>query len=109
MIAWPASATVIEVGPRDELQSFARWVETDVKVRMIDCLSDAGFPVIEAVSFASPKFIPHLRHAEEVMARVKKRPGTIAQLLDIPLQGNAAVYGSRRMVLEASARPAAMH
>lgn len=77
MIDWPASATVIEVGPRDGLQSFPRWVDTDVKVRMIDALSAIGFPVIEAVSFASPKFVPHLRDAEEVMSRITKRPGTI--------------------------------
>ncbi|MCC7272479.1 MAG: hydroxymethylglutaryl-CoA lyase [Alphaproteobacteria bacterium] len=77
MIAWPAAATVVEVGPRDGLQSFPRWVDTAVKVRMIDRLSDAGFPVIEAVSFASPKFIPNLRDAEEVMARVRKRPGAV--------------------------------
>jgi hydroxymethylglutaryl-CoA lyase len=67
---------VVEVGPRDGLQSFSRWVDTGVKVEMIDRLSAAGLPVIEAVSFASPNAIPHLRDAEEVMERIKKRPGT---------------------------------
>lgn len=77
MIRWPAAATVVEVGPRDGLQSFPRFVETDDKVRLIDMLSAAGLPVIEAVSFASPKFIPNLADAEAVMARITKRPGTI--------------------------------
>jgi hydroxymethylglutaryl-CoA lyase len=77
MINWPKSAMVVEVGPRDGLQSFPRWVDTDVKVRMIDALSMAGLPVIEAVSFASPKFVPHLRDAEDVMSRITKRPGTV--------------------------------
>src|SRR3546814_3954750 len=77
MLGLPEKVTVVEVGPRDGLQSFPRWVDTDVKVRMIDRLSEAGFPVIEATNFAHPRVIPHLKDAEEVMARIKRRPGTI--------------------------------
>lgn len=68
---------IAEVGPRDGLQSFSRWVETDLKVRMIDRLSDLGLPTIEVSSFAHPKVVPHLRDAEEVFARIRRRPGTI--------------------------------
>src|SRR3546814_11567087 len=75
MLRLPEKVTVVEVGPRDGLQSFPRWVDTDVKVRMIDRLSEAGFPVIEATNFAHPRMIPHLKDAEEVMARIKRRPG----------------------------------
>ncbi|MGE4218649.1 MAG: hydroxymethylglutaryl-CoA lyase [Alphaproteobacteria bacterium] len=77
MLNLPKSVTVVEVGPRDGLQSFPRWVDTDVKVRMIDRLSDAGFPVIEVTNFAHPRVIPNLKDAEEVVARIKRRPGTI--------------------------------
>src|SRR3546814_18402970 len=77
MLRLPEKVTVVEVGPRDGLQSFPRWVDTDVKVRMIDRLSEAGFPVIEATNFAHPRVIPHLKDAEEVMARIKRRQGTI--------------------------------
>lgn len=81
MIALPDKATVVEVGPRDGLQSLSRWVETDHKVAMIDALSDVGFPVIEVTSFAHPKVIPMLVDAEEVLSRIKRRPGTVYRAL----------------------------
>ena len=72
---------VSEVGPRDGLQSLDHWVDTDKKVAMVDRLSDAGFPVIEVTSFTHPKVVPHLRDAEEVLARIKRRPGTVYRAL----------------------------
>ena len=81
MIELPDRVTVVEVGPRDGLQSFGRWVETDHKVAMIDRLSEAGFPAIEATSFAHPHVVPHLKDAEEVMARIKRRQGTLYRAL----------------------------
>src|ERR1700710_1353464 len=77
----PKKITVAEVGPRDGLQSFPRWIETDMKVAIIDRLSDLGLPVIEVSSFAHPKVVPHLRDAEEVFARIKRRPGTVYRAL----------------------------
>ena len=81
MITYPPRVTVVEVGPRDGLQSFPRWIDTDVKVAIIDRLSDLGLAVIEASSFAHPKVIPHLRDAEEVFQRIKRRPGTVYRAL----------------------------
>jgi hydroxymethylglutaryl-CoA lyase len=77
MLDLPACTTVVEVAPRDGLQSFHRWVETDTKVAMVDRLSKVGFPVIEVTNFAHPRVIPHLRDAEEVMERITRRPGII--------------------------------
>jgi hydroxymethylglutaryl-CoA lyase len=77
----PKNIVVAEVGPRDGLQSFPRWIDTDVKVAMIDRLSDLGLPVIEASNFAHPKVIPHLRDAEEVFQRIRRRPGTVYRAL----------------------------
>jgi hydroxymethylglutaryl-CoA lyase len=77
----PKKIIVAEVGPRDGLQSFPRWIETDTKVAMIDRLSDLGLPVIEVSSFAHPKVVPHLRDAEEVFERIKRRPGTVYRAL----------------------------
>jgi hydroxymethylglutaryl-CoA lyase len=77
----PKKVTVVDVAPRDGLQSFHRWVETEVKVAMVDRLTEAGFPVIEVTNFAHPRVIPHLRDAEEVMARIKRRPGTVYRTL----------------------------
>jgi hydroxymethylglutaryl-CoA lyase len=90
VLTLPKSMVVAEVGPRDGLQSFARWVDTDTKVRMIDLLSDLGLPVIEVSSFAHPKVVPHLRDAEAVFERIKRRPGTTYRAL-VP---NA--HGARR-------------
>src|SRR6195952_1053022 len=77
----PKTIVVAEVGPRDGLQSFPRWIDTDVKVAMIDQLSDLGLPVVEVSNFAHPKVIPNLRDAEEVFERIKRRPGTVYRAL----------------------------
>lgn len=77
----PKRIVVAEVGPRDGLQSFPRWIGTDTKVKIIDRLSDLGLPVIEVSSFAHPKIVPHLRDAEEVFERIRRRPGTVYRAL----------------------------
>ncbi len=81
MLKLPEKITVVEVGPRDGLQSFPSWVDTDTKVRMIDRLSEAGYPVIEVTNFAHPKVIPNLKDSEEVMERISRRLGTIYRAL----------------------------
>ena len=73
--AIPRRVTIVEVGPRDGLQNEKIEIPTDVKVRFIDALTDAGLPVIEATSFVSPKSIPQLADAEDVMRRIKRKPG----------------------------------
>jgi hydroxymethylglutaryl-CoA lyase len=93
VLTLPKTMVVAEVGPRDGLQSFARWIDTDTKVRIIDLLSDLGLPVIEASSFAHPKIVPHLRDAEEVFRRIKRKPGTTYRAL-VP---NA--HGARRAAI----------
>jgi hydroxymethylglutaryl-CoA lyase len=93
VLTLPKTMVVAEVGPRDGLQSFARWIDTDSKVRIIDLLSDLGLPVIEASSFAHPKIVPHLRDAEEVFQRIKRKPGTTYRAL-VP---NA--HGARRAAI----------
>lgn len=90
VLTLPKTMAVAEVGPRDGLQSFSRWIDTDTKVKMIDLLSDLGLPVIEVSSFAHPKVVPHLRDAEEVFERIQRRRGTTYRAL-VP---NA--HGARR-------------
>jgi len=77
MLSLPPTMAIAEVGPRDGLQSFARWIETADKVRMIDRLTDAGLPIIEVSSFVSPKAVPHLRDADEVFATIRRKPGVV--------------------------------
>ncbi|MDW7982497.1 MAG: hydroxymethylglutaryl-CoA lyase [Thermomicrobium sp.] len=72
----PERVTVVEVGPRDGLQNEPVTVDTSVKIAFIDALSEAGFPVIECTSFVSPRAVPQLADADQVMRRIRRRPGT---------------------------------
>lgn len=56
-----------DVGPRDGLQNLAQTVPTDVKLRLVKGLLDAGAPRVEATSFVSPKWVPQLADAAEVL------------------------------------------
>ena len=66
---------VYEVGPRDGLQNEATPIPTEAKLRFIGLLADAGLREIEATSFVSPKAIPQLADADELMAALDRREG----------------------------------
>ena len=72
---------VVEVGPRDGLQSEPATIPTDVKVAYIDALSIAGLPEIEAGAFVSPRWVPQLADAEEVFRRIRREPGVVYSAL----------------------------
>jgi hydroxymethylglutaryl-CoA lyase len=72
----PARVTICEVGTRDGFQIEPDFIPTDVKIEVVDRLSEAGVPCIEVTSFVHPKVVPQLRDAEAVMARIRRRPGT---------------------------------
>jgi isopropylmalate/homocitrate/citramalate synthase len=67
--------TVVEVGPRDGLQNEAAVVPAAEKVRLIERLADAGLPVVEATSFVSPRAVPQLADADEVLPAIRRRQG----------------------------------
>jgi hydroxymethylglutaryl-CoA lyase len=64
-----------EVATRDGFQIEPEFVPTDAKVALVDAMSDCGYAKIEVTSFTSPKAIPMLRDAEEVMGRIRRVPG----------------------------------
>lgn len=64
-----------EVATRDGFQIESRFVPTEDKIALIDALSECGYAKIEVTSFTSPKAIPMLRDAEEVMGRIRRAPG----------------------------------
>ena len=66
---------IVEVGPRDGLQNEPRQVSTADKLHLIGLLADAGLERIEAASFVSPKWVPQMADAAEVMAGVPRRAG----------------------------------
>src|SRR5262249_27661655 len=76
MMKLPTRVTSCEVGPRDGFQIEPEWIPTETKVEVIDRLSETGLPRIEVTSFVHPKVVPQMRDAEEVMARIRRRPGT---------------------------------
>lgn len=72
---------IVEVGPRDGLQNEKQPIPTDVKVALVDALSEAGYEEIEVSAFVSPKSIPQLADASEVFARIGRRPGVVYSAL----------------------------
>jgi hydroxymethylglutaryl-CoA lyase len=76
-----------EVVTRDGFQIEPRFIPTDDKIALIDGLSQCGYAKIEATSFTSPKAIPMLRDAEEVMGRIQRVPGVEITVLVPNLRG----------------------
>ncbi|MBD8003486.1 hydroxymethylglutaryl-CoA lyase [Bacillus norwichensis] len=66
----PAKVTIIEVGPRDGLQNEQSFVETEVKKKFIRQLVEAGIKEMEVTSFVSPKWVPQMRDAAEIVQAV---------------------------------------
>ena len=66
---------IYEVGPRDGLQNESVAIPTQTKLRYIELLVDAGLREIEVTSFVSPKAIPQLADADDVVPRLPRRPG----------------------------------
>lgn len=67
--------SVYEVGPRDGLQNESSIVPTAHKVALINLLSETGLKNIEATSFVSPKWVPQMADATDVMAGIKRKSG----------------------------------
>ncbi|MEO8970875.1 MAG: hydroxymethylglutaryl-CoA lyase [Ktedonobacteraceae bacterium] len=83
----PQFVRVVEVGPRDGLQNEKAGVPTEQKVQFINMLSEAGLPVVEATSFVSPRAIPQLSDASEVMASIERLPSVQYPVLVPNLKG----------------------
>jgi hydroxymethylglutaryl-CoA lyase len=79
--------TVVEVGPRDGLQNEAATVPAAEKVRFVELLADAGLPVVEVTSFVSPKAVPQLADADDVLPAVHRREGVRYPVLVPNLRG----------------------
>ncbi len=91
-MALPKRVRLVEVGPRDGLQNEAKPVPVEVKVELIDRLTEAGHVTVEAGSFVSPKWVPQMASTDEVMARIRRKPGVSYPVLVPNKQGmNAAI------------------
>lgn len=87
--------TVVEVSPRDGLQNEKRLLPAAVKVALVDRLSAAGFRMIEVTSFVSPKAVPQMADAAEVMAGIRRAPGVRYSVLTPNLRGFEAALAAR--------------
>jgi hydroxymethylglutaryl-CoA lyase len=74
-MALPAAVVLCECFARDGLQNEDAFVATDAKVRFVDAATEAGFPKIEVASYAHPKYLPQFADTEEVLRRIRRKPG----------------------------------
>jgi hydroxymethylglutaryl-CoA lyase len=72
----PLRVTIVEVGPRDGLQNEPAQIGTAAKVRFVDLLAASGLPVIEVTSFVSPRWVPQMADADDVLQAIARREGT---------------------------------
>lgn len=91
----PTAVKIVEVGPRDGLQNEKQTISAEVKIDLVNRLSDAGIPNVEAVSFVSPKWVPQMATSSEVMQGIQRRPGTIYSALVPNMKGFDAALAAK--------------
>jgi hydroxymethylglutaryl-CoA lyase len=101
----PARVSVYEVGPRDGLQAEKAIVPLPVKLELINRLGEAGLSVIEATSFVSPRWVPQLADADDLMVELERRPGVRYPVLVPNQQGfeRAMAAGANELAIFVSA------
>ncbi|WP_186392432.1 MULTISPECIES: hydroxymethylglutaryl-CoA lyase [unclassified Pannonibacter] len=82
--------TLFEMGPRDGLQNEKTLIATADKIRLVDMLSACGFAKIEVTSFVSPKWVPQMADAADVLAGIHRRPQTAYTALTPNVKGYEA-------------------
>lgn len=96
---YPARVRIVDVAPRDGLQNEKGSVPTEVKVELVNRLTYAGLPSVEAGSFVSPKWVPQMADSAEVMARIRRKPGVDYPVLVPNLKGlDAAIAAGAKEI-----------
>jgi len=72
---YPKKVSIFEVGPRDGFQNEPDFIPTEKKIEFINMLTKAGCRRIEVTSFVNPKWVPQMKDAKEVFARIEKKEG----------------------------------
>ena len=90
----PTAVKIVEVGPRDGLQNEKQTIAAEVKIELVNRLSDAGMPNVEAASFVSPKWVPQMATSSEVMQGIRRKPGTIYSALVPNMKGFEAALAA---------------
>lgn len=84
---FPASVTIVEVGPRDGLQNEPQVIPTETKIALIERLAATGLPVVEATAFVSPKWVPQMADHDAVLRGIRRRPGVRYPVLTPNMKG----------------------
>lgn len=102
---FPEAVSIVEVGPRDGLQSEPVFVPTDKKIALVNGLIDTGIRHLEVTSFVSPRAVPQMRDAAEVLAGVDRSKCAVLTALVPNARGaeRAAEAGVDAMVVFMSA------
>lgn len=87
--------TLFEMGPRDGLQNEKSLIATKDKIHLINLLSATGLKKIESTSFVSPKWVPQMADASEVMAGITRQPGVSYAALTPNLKGFEAALDAK--------------
>jgi hydroxymethylglutaryl-CoA lyase len=87
--------TIFEVGPRDGLQNESIPIATADKIKLVDLLSATGLTRIEVSSFVSPRWVPQMADAADVLAGIRRVPGVIYAALTPNLRGVAAALAAK--------------
>ena len=91
----PSRVKIVDVGPRDGLQNEAQPVPAEVKIGLVHRLQEAGLKEIEVTSFVSPKWVPQMADAPEVMAGIERKQGVRYSVLTPNMKGFEAAVASR--------------
>ena len=94
-LSLPSHVTLVDVGPRDGLQNEAQPISAAVKIELVSRLQAAGLREIEVTSYVSPKWVPQMADAAEVMAGIERRPGVRYSVLTPNLKGLEAALAGR--------------
>ena len=95
MMSLPPKVKLVDVGPRDGLQNEKAQVPAAVKIELVQRLQDAGLTEIEVTSFVSPKWVPQMADAAEVMAGITRKPGVRYSVLTPNMKGFEAALLSK--------------
>ncbi|RCK53716.1 hydroxymethylglutaryl-CoA lyase [Thalassospira profundimaris] len=90
----PNKVKIVEVGPRDGLQNEKAMVSTATKIELIRRLGEAGLSVIEATAFVSPKWVPQMGDASDVMTGIERRDGVSYPVLTPNIKGLEAAIAA---------------
>ena len=101
-MALPKRITIHEVGPREGIQIEKNPIATSEKIRFIDMLSQCHFPEIETVSFVSPKWVPSMADADQVVAGITRAPGTRYTSIYLNAQGMNRAVATKKLDVEGS-------